>query len=340
MERISQAMLILKERLFLSNEVTRKYIFSSVFVSIVILFCLFNYHTGELRPIHFMFSGTILALYFFHQQSRAFIVISIPFLIKEMIFDTLRYVPFSWLIPIHVSQPYYIDQFLFGVFINGKIWLPHELLLHFSHPFLDLFCGFLYHALVPIVFILLMVFWRFHSIDLAKRYGAAFLLMNLFAFATYVLYPAAAPWYISKYGFVQPIAAVLGDPAGLIKFDQLLGTHLSSAMYSSSPVVFGAIPSMHAGFTMLGWLYSFHLNKKVAGVIGLYTVSMWFSALYLQHHYLIDLVIGIFYAVIAYLLIEKLLIRFIRKMYDFLFYYFVKEGVRPLFGYETLKKEE
>ena len=52
--------------------------------------------------------------------------------------------------------------------------------------------------------------------------AAAFLVMNIFADLTYVLYPAAAPWYVAKVGFVQPLGPIPGDPAGLIRFENSL----------------------------------------------------------------------------------------------------------------------
>jgi membrane-associated phospholipid phosphatase len=66
---------------------------------------------------------------------------------------------------------------------------------------------------------------------------------------------------------------------------------------------------MHAGFSTMAWLYAFQVNRKFAAILGVYVFSMAFSALYLQHHYFIDVVWGMFYAVAAWYCVEKLLWR-------------------------------
>lgn len=335
MEKMIQTAIAFKSRLLgLSEQTRREILFSFSFFFVILLFCFLNQGDVELKKERFLFSGAVLSLYFIHRQARIFVILALPMLLQAMIFDTFRYVPFSWYLPIHVSEPYHLDQMLFGVHLNSQVLLLNEYFLKFSHPILDFISGVLYHALDPITYILILVFWRLKSADLAQRYSSAFLLMNFFAFATYLFYPAAAPWYVAKYGFLQPLSPVFGDPAGLAKFDQLIGSGFSNQLYQSSPVVFGAIPSMHAGFTMLGLLYCFHLNKKVVLPIAVYTVCMWASALYLQHHYMIDVVIGIGYAIIAYFLIEKLFLKMVRYLYGLLFKYLIDAGIRPIFGHK------
>lgn len=338
MEKILQTAIAFKSRLLgLSEETRRGILFSFSFFFVIVLFCFLNQGNVELERERFLFSGAVLSLYFIHRQSRIFIIITLPMLFQAMIFDSFRYVPFSWYLPIRIAEPYHLDQMLFGINLNSQILLLNEYFLTFAHPALDFISGLLYHALDPMTYILLIVFWRFKSADLAQRYSSAFLLMNFFAFATYLFYPAAAPWYVAKYGFLQPLAPVFGDAAGLAKFDQLIGSGFSNQLYQSSPVVFGAIPSMHAGFTMLGLIYSFHLSRKMVLPLALYTVGMWCSALYLQHHYMIDVVIGVLYAIIAYLVIEKLLLKMVRRTYGHLFKYLIDAGIRPIFGHKPLK---
>jgi membrane-associated phospholipid phosphatase len=89
---------------------------------------------------------------------------------------------------------------------------------------------------------------------------------------------------------------------------------------------------MHAGFTTLGCLYGFKFNKRLGFALGLYGVAMCFAAIYSQHHYAIDLVIGIFYAVFAYLLIEKFFVGAVRKIYGVLFTVLISRAPLPFFG--------
>lgn len=288
-------------------------------VSVCALFCFFHYLAGGLHFIHFFYAAIYLALFFLHPATRVFCVIAIPFIVHNTVYDSFRYIPFDWLRPIHVGELYNLDKLLFSVTAGGKVVLFHEYLLRLSNQYLDLGLGLLYHTHNLCVVALLVILWRFKSIDLAQRFAAAFLLMNIFAFATYFFYPAAAPWYVAQHGMTAPLSPVFGNAAGLAHLDQMLGIHFSTKVYSLNPVVFGAVPSMHAGFTMLASLYAFHVNKKVGALFSAYALLIWFGALYLQHHYLVDVILGVVYAVAAYFLVEKFLVNAVRRVYQSLF---------------------
>ncbi len=243
--------------------------------------------------------------------------------IYGLFFDFFRHIPFEWLLPIRVRELYLWDLQLFGLQVGGEIMLFHEWILQqFYHPIADFFCGVVYFLHIPMVLILTLLFWRYRSASLAQRFTTAFLLLNLMAFATYYFYPAAAPWFVEKYGFIQPLFPVPGDAAGLKRFDDLLGLSVFADGYHISPVTFGAVPSMHAGYATLGWIYSLYFNRKLALVMGFYVLAMWFSAMYLQHHYLLDAVIGSLYAVVAWLVADKVFQTPIQNLHSKLFRFF------------------
>jgi hypothetical protein len=311
-----------------TRELSKPYLVSALLFSSLLFYCTLHFFLGHLNLTHFLFSALILSLYFFSTKTRIFLILAIPFVFKDIFFDFIRYVPFHWLQPIQVAGPYHLEKMLFHIPYQETFLLPHEYLLHFTHSFLDLICGAIYFFHEPVAIALIILFWRRYSIELAQRYAVAFLVMNLLADFTYLYYPAAAPWYVAKYGLIQPLAPITGDPAGLARLDQILGIPFATNIYHMSPVVFGAIPSMHAGFTMLGWLYCFHTEKKWIFLMGIFTGGIWFAAVYLQHHYVIDLLIGIFYAVLSYFFVEFVSAGFIRRTYQFLFRRLDQEGPR------------
>lgn len=297
MERSVQINVSLRER-FLSPHVLGAAV-------LALSYCLFHYWMGGFMLCHLLFAGVVIVLYLTHPLSRQLVFLASPLLLKEVLFDFLRYIPFDWLKPIHVIEPYLVDTALFGLVRGGTLVPLHEFVGSFANGFWNLLFGAAYHLLEPVAYLSLFLLWRLHSRGKAERYAVALLLMNLFAFMTYVSYPAAAPWYVHQYGFLSPAAPVLGNPAGLAQFDAMLGVPLSAGIYGSSPFVFGAIPSMHAGITMMSLLFFLHLRKKWALGMGVYVLTMWVGALYLQHHYLIDVVLGMLYALVAYLIVEK-----------------------------------
>lgn len=290
-----------------------------------------KFYFGSAHSIHYIFIVAVLGLYFAHPATRTFLIIALPISVYAICFDMFGYIPFEWLEPIHVQDVYALDLNWFGVFLNGqKISLNQYVFETLSHPFFDLYTGIFYFLHLPIVLILVVVFWRLRSIDLAQRFSLAFMVMNLITFVTYFLYPVAAPWYVEKFGFTLPQGLLPGDPAGLVNFEKILGLSFFSDNYTLNPITFGALPSMHAGYATLGWLYSFQVNKRLALIMSFYVLSICFSALYLQHHYFIDVVFGVIFALFSWLLIEKCFPKFAKKINRLLWRVFFLNSGRTL----------
>lgn len=307
MERVIQMVINLGEKFLPETLLKQRGILerSSIVILGGIIYCSFHALMGQLHLTHIFFVTIILALFFLHTQTRSLVILSLPLLLQNALYDSLRYIPFNWIQPIHVRDLYELESKFFGVMFPGGIKLPHEILAGHTTPFFNFLFGVTYHLLDPVSISLVLILWRFHSSFLAERYSAAFLLMNFFAFSTYLLWPSAPPWYVAQYGLAAPSGYVLGNPAGLTNLDVAVEHNLSGAIYGLCPFVYGAVPSMHAGFTMLGFLYARRVGWKLSSPIGCFAILTWIAALYLQHHYTIDVVMGILYATTSYMLIEK-----------------------------------
>ncbi len=305
------------------------------FLILPIFYCFGLYLFGELKSVHVFVTAFVMLCYFAHSESRLFVILAIPVLVKDLVYDYLRYIPFHWLIPIHVKQPYSLEKALFGITQQGRLLTPNEFLYQYLWKGFDLISGIMYFLNEPMAILMIIYLWKFKNQKTAARYSMAFFLMYMAAYVAYVLYAAAPPWYVAKYGFIQPSGFIPGDPAGMVRFDQLIGLSLSAGFYNLSPVVFGAIPSMHAGAAMLIWLYSRQVGKKSFLFFGGYFFLMCFAAIYLQHHYVIDLIWGAFFAFIAWLSIEKIFGRAVPKLVNYglkKFFYF------PFYLFQKTKK--
>ncbi len=297
----------------------------------LIIFYFLERMTGPLQWVHWLFISAVGGLYFLSSPTRSLVVIGLPVIAYATIYDFFQFIPFESLLPIQIQSIYQWDLKLFGVGTAGNPLLFHEWLFSvFSHPLWDFASGVFYTLHIPVVIVLILYFWWTRSISLAQKFTLAFFLINIFAFATYFLLPAAAPWYVEKFGFIQPTGPIPGDAAGLIRFEQLLGIKFFSENYQISPVVFGAIPSMHAGFATLGWLFSFQAGRRSTYLLTLYILGMYISALYLQHHYLLDVIWGIAYALLAWVLIDKIFIKAITKLNRTLWSLFFTQAGGPL----------
>ncbi|CAF2630453.1 unnamed protein product [Rotaria sp. Silwood2] len=159
-----------------------------------------------------------------------------------------------------------------------------------------------HELLIPIPIAYSFYLYRYRSKRDYIDFALTFLLTNILGFIIYYIVPAAPPWYIEIYGFNMNMKAA-GNPAGFIHFDKITGLGIFSAMYSKNANVFAAIPSLHAAYPVITVLYG-SLSKKIWLHIGfvLFTLSVWFSAVYSRHHYVLDVLVGGTCAVIAYIL--------------------------------------
>jgi membrane-associated phospholipid phosphatase len=93
-----------------------------------------------------------------------------------------------------------------------------------------------------------------------------------------------------------------------VRFDQHLGTHFFSEMYGRGIDVFGAYPSLHVAYPLLAsyMLVKIPRLRWLAPAGFAFYALMCFSAVYLQHHYIVDILLGTAYAVVAIVVIEGL----------------------------------
>ena len=68
-------------------------------LTLPVLFCLTHLFLGHLKPVHVLFSLLVLGLYFASSYSRVFVLLAIPFAMKDILFDGICYVHFDWLKP-------------------------------------------------------------------------------------------------------------------------------------------------------------------------------------------------------------------------------------------------
>jgi len=140
-----------------------------------------------------------------------------------------------------------------------------------------------------------------------KRFMWGFLLMNVAGFITYHVLPAAPPWYFHSHGCVVDMATKASEGPALARVDAYLGIHYFHGMYGKASSVFGALPSLHCAYPLLiaieGWRA---FGKKLRIFAAFYYVLMVFSAVYLDHHWVLDALLGSAYAIGASLAMRYL----------------------------------
>lgn len=271
---------------------------------------------GAFHVMHVIFVTVILAVYLSHPKGRLFFLFGCPYVVYVVLFDLVRFLPRLW--PhvwagphVHVADIYHLDLTLFGIWTaEGRIPLM-DLFRSWSTPFLDcvIGIGYLTHSLGLLVLALLFFFRRHYRPFQAL--SLAFLVMNLMAIVTFIFYPVAPPWYVDQQGFLPPGPTVEGNAAGLLAVDRHLQTSFMKGLFNYTPIVFGALPSMHAGFVMIAAIYGVKVWRRSWPLFLFYLLFISFGAVYTRHHYVIDLVAGVAYAAVASLVTDRVLLPYL-----------------------------
>src|SRR6266404_1675585 len=257
---------------------------------------------GGLRVDHVLV-GLLGLLDLYNERTRSFLRQFFPFILTGAIYDSMRY--FYW--PaiegrVHVADPYLLERSWFGI---GAL-TPNEWFLEHHWPALDLACGFAYLVYVGEYLAVAMFLFFGHRERILRKFALAFLIVNLLGFVTYFVYPVAPPWYVSEYGLGPARMDVHSFAAGASRFDQLLGTHFFDQIYGRGVDVYGAYPSLHVAYPLLAAWAVFRvpqLRWARTPAVGFFFL-MCLSAVYLQHHYVVDVFLGVGYATVTLVLLE------------------------------------
>ena len=254
---------------------------------------------GGLGGQHVMM-GMLGLLDAYNEKTRLFLKTFLAFMLTGIIYDSLRYT-LDWGTAgrIHVAGPYLLDRAWFG--IGGQTLNEFFAVHHWAIA--DLISGFAYLAYVAEYLGLGMVLFFTGHIQKAMLFSVGFLAVNLLGFITYFVYPAAPPWYVTAHGLGPAQMNVAPSEGAAHRFDQLLGTHLFENAYSHSVEVFGAIPSLHVAYPLMAAILAFRIRELrwARWPAAVYAPVMCFSAVYLQHHYVIDVVVGLSFGLITVL---------------------------------------
>lgn len=275
-----------------------------------------NYHWTWSSICHYGFMASIFLF--------TFITNPLPWIIKFLIYSTLillclipltgqfffNALPiFTWLAlyftssyfpadkrpPITVKVLPAIETILYGDNLSDILatstnsvfdifaWIPYGV-FHFGAPF----------VVAAILFI-------FGPPTILQGYAFAFGYMNLFGVIMQNVFPAAPPWYKILYGLESAHYGMHGSPGGLARIDKLLHIHVYTTGFENSSVIFGAFPSLHSGCATMEALFFSYCFPFLRPLFIFYVCWLWWSTMYLTHHYFVDLMAG---SVLSYIIFQ------------------------------------
>ncbi len=290
----------------------KQFQFTDTHTKIIVFFTLFYAmwctFVIQFRIDHLYFYLLITTCFLLHETTRKFVLSFLFFIVFWILYDGLRVYPNYMLNDVHIIEPYLYEKSMFGIQLGNQLFTPNEYFNQSSNSTLDIISALFYLTWVPIPFALALYLFATDKKRMLQ-FTSAYLFTNLVGFIIYYGYPAAPPWYFSKYGNNVKFD-VAANAAGLLNFDKILGYPLFENLYTKNSNVFAAIPSLHAAYPVVTW----HFSKSGVPVwfkwlIFVDIIGIWFSAVYTFHHYFIDVLVGGLVAATSILIFEKLILK-------------------------------
>jgi hypothetical protein len=224
-------------------------------------------------------------------------------MISRFRFFSLRFIPAEMRPHIWVRVLPALENIIYGANLSNII-SAHK------HPILDVLAWLPYgiiHFGAP--FVCAGVIFLFAAPGTLRVYSRSFGYMNLIGVLIQLCFPCAPPCktlsiyrlcvflivelgYESMYGSAPANYSMAGSPAGLARIDKLFGLNMYTSTFTASPLVFGAMPSLHAGCATIEALFMAHVFPRARWLFYAYVMWIWWATLYLQHHYAVDLIAG------------------------------------------------
>jgi hypothetical protein len=252
---------------------------------------------GDLRIEHVLLVLVVLGLSVFGPRSRTFLSDIAPYILVAIGYDLVRYARGLFVTADRVWACGLRDLELATFAVAPGMTLQDWFQVHHA-PFWDVLFAVPYTVFAYLALIY-SGYLYFVDRPRMRRYLWSFAIANFISFIVWMVLPAAPPWYIRAHGCEVSMTA-LPSAAGLLRVDELLDMHYYENLYSRASSVFGAMPSMHCAYPMLGLLTAWRAASwKTRPIHLLYAVTMLVASNYLDHHWLWDGIAGIALAVVA-----------------------------------------
>lgn len=287
--------------------------FIVIYLAILGVFCVtYNVFPG---PEFVVVCFFIYAIY--RKWTRRFLRDWVPFVALFLAYEAMYGIADNVSGVVHARELMNAELKMFGT-------IPTLMLQRFYRsPVLDYFGAFFYslHFIIPTVFGFIL--WKY-SHENYRKFTFAFLVCTYSALITFLVYPSAPPWFGVKFHAMNVKSMLPGlkvYPSAspwfkvkveriLFQIDHNLGVPIYATIFELiQPNPFAAFPSLHATYPWLISLYAIKIKRIKALPILLIPIGVWFSAVYLGEHYIIDLLGGVAYATFAFILVEKIIPR-------------------------------
>jgi PAP2 superfamily len=234
---------------------------------------------------------------------RSVVLEWLPFLGILWVYDLLRGQADGLFFQAHVLPQLRADEFL-GAGVAPTVRLQDWL---WDGPFTihwyDYLAWLVYVSYFLATYVVAAVLW-FVARDRFRRYVVMVSVTAMMAFATYALFPAVPPWMASELGEFAPTTRSIGVIWSHIPIGNFDTLYEKGAAYSNQVA---AVPSLHGGYTLLVALILWPLVPRWGRfLLAVYPIAMTYALVYTAEHYVVDILLGWLYALIAYWAVNRL----------------------------------
>lgn len=262
------------------------------------------------RPEHLYIAAFLAVMLFATGFTRRLVVALLPFIIFGISYDWMNILPNYMVNPVDIRGLYETERSLFGIGVASGTLTPNEWWALHTSPVLDFMAGCFYLCWVPVPILFGLWLYLDRQYKVYLHFSLVFLLVNLLGFAGYYIHPAAPPWYVAIEGF-DFIAGTHGQTAGLGRWDAMTGLGIFDGLYSRNSNVFAAMPSLHAAYMLIAFIYSLRArcSTGLRVLFGFICLGIWWTAVYTSHHYILDVAAGIGVTLLGWALFELILMK-------------------------------
>lgn len=207
-----------------------------------------------------------------------------------------------WAYKSNVSQ---INGLLFIALFSLLTWVILNVDQSFYRPITpakDVMAFLLYvagHATAPIATAVYL--YIFHPAGVCAGFSFTLALQNIAGVWTHLFWPSTPPWFHTLHppGTI-PTYQTIGRSAGLQRILESWGKVQNG--FNTNKIVFGALPSLHSAiaFQTLIFVLYYSRNKFARALVIAYVSAQWWATIYLDHHWRLDLIVGMWYSLAAF----------------------------------------
>ena len=242
-------------------------------------------------------------------RSQARILLDwLPFVGFLYLYDYTRGIADTLGRPIHVTEPLAAEKWIFHGAVPTQFLQEHFHSVTYAHwwqHWWDYAAGLIYTSHFLVVWIVAAVLYTRSRFEWA-RWARRILMLSYAGLLTYIIYPAAPPWYAAGQGLLPGVAQSQFLFQNVL---DALGLRFSGAIINTRTPEFNAVaalPSLHAAFTAMLTAYMWpRLRWWSRTLMALYTVAMAASLVYGGEHYVFDVLVGYAYVVVVLIVADR-----------------------------------